>query len=75
MAKQSIEERVAALEADMRQVKSQTSTQRAGVWGTTQPERIDEMFGIFAADPLFDRMVERMRTQREIEQQAAETEA
>jgi hypothetical protein len=72
---ETLEERIAALEAEMRSVKAQINGTRYGVTGKTNPQLIAEMFGVFADEPMFDRMVRRMEEERERERREAEQEA
>jgi predicted signal transduction protein with EAL and GGDEF domain len=71
---EALEERLAAVEAEVRRLRDQRENHRAGVIGRTNPELINEMFGIFADDPLFERMVQRMEAERERERREAEAE-
>jgi hypothetical protein len=60
MATESLEGRIAALEADVARLKKRLPEAPASVTsvtGTTQPAWLDSVFGIFSDDPTFDEAV------------------
>lgn len=73
----TIEERLAEVEAQVAQLMRQTApaVRRPGVTGKTNPQVIEELFGVFANDPHFDRVVQTIEENRARERREAEMEA
>ena len=65
------EERIRHLEADVEWLKAQVSPQRPGVVGKTHPDFLETFVGIFAADPYFEEMDQKIQQEREKERQQA----
>ena len=65
------EERIRHLEADVEWLKAQVSPQRPGVVGKTHPDFLETCVGIFADDPYFEEMDQKIQQAREEERQQA----
>jgi hypothetical protein len=65
------EERIRHLEADVEWLKAQVSPQRPGVVGKTHPSFLETCVGIFADDPFFEEMDQKIQQEREKERQQA----
>lgn len=71
MATATIEERLAALEADMARLKAQAPAERYGVIGRTNPQAIEAMFGQSAGDALAEAVWQEILAEREREREEA----
>jgi hypothetical protein len=65
---QTIEQRVTKLEAELERIGRLLKSDRASTLPTDQPAApIDLPFGVFANDPYFDEILQRMRDERELD--------
>ena len=71
MATGTIEERLAALEAEVAQIRAQLRRERPGVIGRTAPDFLDTMFGIHANSPNFKEVTASIEEEREKEREEA----
>ncbi len=65
---QTIEQRVTQLEVELDRIGHLLKLDRASTSAIDQPEQaIDLPFGVFANDPYFDEILQRMREERELD--------
>ncbi|NJM46181.1 MAG: hypothetical protein HC860_08355 [Alkalinema sp. RU_4_3] len=65
---QTIEQRVTQLEAELDRIGRLLKIDRASTSAIDQPvQAIDLPFGVFADDPYFDEILQRMREERELD--------
>ena len=57
MATETLESRVATLEAEVKRLKLQMAQETGAVSGKTAPDFLDRFSGIFANDPTFEEAV------------------
>jgi hypothetical protein len=72
MATGTIEERLAAVEAELARLTMRLEGQPEGIIGRTNLKLIEEMFGVFSDSPLFDSVMRTIEENRERERQEAE---
>lgn len=65
------EERLASLEADVARLKAQLPSQRYGVTGRTNPQVMEEMFGVFKNNPQAESVLNAIEQEREKERREA----
>jgi len=56
-ATQNVEDRLSALEKEVRQLRLQVAREQGAVSGKTAPDFLERFAGIFADDPTFDEAV------------------
>ena len=66
------EERLAAVEAEIAQIKSELRSSRPGVIGRTNPKLIAELWGHSANDPQAELVWRAIEAEREAEREAAQ---
>lgn len=71
MATETVEERLAALEWEVAQLKTQVGGARPDSTGRTSPDFLEKYTGIFANDPLFEEMVRFTEEERERDRREA----
>lgn len=72
----SFEQKVAALQAEVVRLKAEAAAkgERYGVTGRTNPQRLEEMFGIFANNPRAQSVLQSIEDEREREREEARRE-
>ena len=71
MATATIEERVTALEEKLAALSGQGANDRHGVTGRTNPQALEELFGVFAESPHALEVLAAVETERERERREA----
>ena len=66
-----LEERFAALEAEVARLRRELEAQRPPVSGRTSPDFLDTMIGIHADSPAFEEVTRRIQEEREREREEA----
>ena len=75
MSKPTLQERRASLAQDIADIQEQYKNQLPAAIGRTSPDFLEKYTGMFAGDPLFEKMLHGIEERRERERQEAMREA